>query len=175
MPDTQKRPRGKWSDEGVPHKGWRCIDVERLDERAICQMCESAEIRYAHHMEHPSYTMELVVGCQCAENMEEDYTAPRVREARLRTAAASRRTWLSRHWRISNRGNSFLKTRDGFHVVVWQNHDASWGDKVTDHQVGQEITSKYRDESERAVQVATFDALQVMKSLRDKGTVNLRL
>jgi hypothetical protein len=47
-------------------------------------MCESAEIRYADHMHHPSYPVELVVGCHCAEHMEEDYTAPRAREAKLR-------------------------------------------------------------------------------------------
>jgi hypothetical protein len=32
---------GKWSQRGVPHKGWTCIGVEDLgrEDRAICEMC----------------------------------------------------------------------------------------------------------------------------------------
>ena len=52
--------RGKWSEAGVPKKGWTCVGVEDLEEPSqLCEMCDSAEIRYAHIMEHPdsvSYT-----------------------------------------------------------------------------------------------------------------------
>jgi hypothetical protein len=48
--------RGKWSQVGVPHKGWRCIDVEDLGSpNQVCQMCESREIRFVHRMEHDDY------------------------------------------------------------------------------------------------------------------------
>ena len=44
--------RGKWSQAGVPHKGWRCVDV---DDRAavdhVCQMCESQAVRFVHKTE----------------------------------------------------------------------------------------------------------------------------
>ena len=166
----QERPRGKWSDPGIPHSGWQCVAIEELEELTTCEMCETAEIRFAHHMQHPNYGEELVVGCHCAEHMEEDYVTPREREARLRTAAASRRTWLSRTWRISLRGNLFLKTRDGFHVVVWQNHDSTWGGKVSDMRFEQEIVSKRRYDSEEAVKMAAFAAMQILKQAREKGT-----
>jgi hypothetical protein len=145
------------------------VGVEELDELDICQMCGSAEIRYAHHMSHPNYPTELIVGCHCAEHMEEDYVAPRAREARLRNATAAKQRWLSRNWRTSVKGNSFLKTRDGFHVVVWQTHDGSWGGKVTDLQFEQELTSKRRHQTPDAVKMAAFAAIQILKERREKG------
>ena len=90
---------GKWSIPGVPHKGWTCTSVEDLgapDE--VCEMCETQDIRYVHHMEHPNYPETLVVGCVCAEHMENDYEGPRRREKALRNAAQRKRRWLSRKW-----------------------------------------------------------------------------
>lgn len=75
--------RGKWSEAGVPKKGWTCVGVEDLEEPSqLCEMCDSAKIRYAHIMEHPDYPGSLQVGCVCAELMEEDYKRPREREKR---------------------------------------------------------------------------------------------
>jgi len=111
--------RGKWSRSGVPHKGWICSGVEDLEEpSATCEMCESVEIRYVHHMEHPSYPEALGVGCVCAEHMEEDYTAPRAREKRLRAAARRRITWARRDWSTSFRGNLYLNT-EGYNLSVF--------------------------------------------------------
>ena len=131
-------------------------------------MCESAQIRCAHHMRHPDYPLELIVGCLCAGHMEEDYAAPSAREAELRKTIAAKSKWLSRKWRTSQRGNSFLKTRDGFHIVVWQNHDASWSGKVTDRRFERAIGSKRHYESERAVKVAALAAVRILKAARKK-------
>ncbi|GHV31592.1 hypothetical protein AGMMS4952_20620 [Spirochaetia bacterium] len=61
--------RGKWSDKGVPHKGWKCIDIEDLGEPSLtCEMCESQEIRYVHYMKHPGYKDILKVGCDFSIN-----------------------------------------------------------------------------------------------------------
>lgn len=55
---------GKWSDPGVPHKGWSCVGIEDLGEPSqTCEMCESIDIRCAHVMSHPDYPGELAVGC----------------------------------------------------------------------------------------------------------------
>ena len=52
---------GKWSQVGVPHKGWICVSVDDLGAPdAVCEMCETREIRYVHHMEHPDYSDSLV-------------------------------------------------------------------------------------------------------------------
>lgn len=61
------RPRGKWSDPGVPHNGWTCVDFEDLGELSgLCGMCENQEIRYVHYMQHPQYSGLVGAGCDCA-------------------------------------------------------------------------------------------------------------
>ena len=113
------RRKGKWSDAGVPHKGWHCVDIEDLGEpQDICQMCESQEIRYVHHMEHPTYEGVLAVGCVCAGHMEGDVSAARGREASMRSRASKRTRWLVRKWRTSGKGNPTIKA-DGYRVTVY--------------------------------------------------------
>ena len=72
----------RWDQPGVPHKGWRCVDVvdlradgESADETdyATCQMCCNEKIRYVHIMEHPDLDENFEVGCVCAEKMSDDY------------------------------------------------------------------------------------------------------
>ena len=37
-----------------PHKGWTCTSVEDLNMPDVtCEMYETQDIRYVHHMEHP--------------------------------------------------------------------------------------------------------------------------
>ena len=44
------RGTGKWSQAGVPHKGWIWVDIEDLGEpSATCEMCETQEIRYVQY------------------------------------------------------------------------------------------------------------------------------
>ena len=47
---------GKWSQQGVPKKGWTCIGFEELGKLSTqCEMCEIQDIRYVHQMQHPDY------------------------------------------------------------------------------------------------------------------------
>jgi hypothetical protein len=40
---------GKWSEPGVPHRGWNCIDIHDVGEPShLCEMCESQMVRYIH-------------------------------------------------------------------------------------------------------------------------------
>jgi hypothetical protein len=72
---------GKWSQRGIPHKGWTCINIYDLEhDRVTCEMCESAEIRYVHVMTHPQFSGELEVGCICAGHMEQDLARAEGRE-----------------------------------------------------------------------------------------------
>ena len=87
------RPRGKWSDPGVPHKGWTCVDFEDLEDLSgICGMCESQEIRYVHYMQHPRFEGLIGAGCECAARMSEDYEGAQSRErfAKNRPSAGPR-------------------------------------------------------------------------------------
>ena len=111
--------RGKWSVAGVPHKGWKCVDLEDQGKAtAICEMCEAQSIRYVHVMEHPEYKDVLRVGCICAGHMEQDPAAARAREARATSEAARRVRWLSRSWRVSAKGNRYVTAR-GYRTTVY--------------------------------------------------------
>jgi hypothetical protein len=121
--------RGKWSQRGVPHKGWRCISTEDLGEPDLtCEMCESSAVRYAHSMEHDEYPHVLRVGVVCAGHMEQDRAGAERREQAVRSRAGKRSRWLSRRWRVSARGNEWLRA-DGYRVTVRQT-DRGWSATV---------------------------------------------
>jgi hypothetical protein len=124
-------------------------------------MCESAEVRFVHYMEHPGFSGTLAVGCVCAEHMEDDYLAPRTREKTLRHKARRRKSWAERKWRISAKGNSYLNT-EGFNIIVFGTRDTasrSWGFKVENRATGQGQFSRRRYLTEEAAKNATLDAL----------------
>jgi hypothetical protein len=121
--------RGKWSQPGVPHKGWICVDIEDLGSPSrVCEMCESQEIRYAHHMQHTDWPDVLICGCVCAGNMEEDLITARARDNSMRNRASRRSNWLSRQWKTSKKGNPWIKV-DGYRVTVYQ-RGKGWGATV---------------------------------------------
>lgn len=83
-------------------------------------MCEVADIRYVHHMTHPDYSGTLNVGCICAENMEEDYVGPRLREKRLRDRARRLKTWMHRPWTQNRYIHSWHLNTEGYHLCLDQ-------------------------------------------------------
>ena len=110
--------RGKWSQQGVPHKGWQYFDFEDLGGLdGICEMCETRRIRYVHHMKHQDYGAVLGVGSVCAENMEVDYKAAKEREKRAKSVAGRRTRWMNAKWRTSAKGDCFIN-RNGFNINV---------------------------------------------------------
>lgn len=151
---------------GVPHKGWTCVGIEDLEVPSdICGMCESAEIRFVHFMQHPDYSEVLGVGCVCAEHMEGDYAGPKERERTLRSLARRRKAWLGRAWRVSAKGNRYLNA-EGFNLTIFQKSDgqgAFWSFKVENRVTGQHQFSRRRYQTLEAAQKATFDALQWAK------------
>ncbi len=150
--------RGKWSQAGVPQKGWSCVGVEDLGEPSqLCEMCESISIRYAHYMEHPNYPDVIAVGCVCAEHLEQDYIRPRERESRLKNAARRRKAWSERTWNISAKGNSYLNT-DGFNITVFYGHN-SWHLIVRNRETDKAQKGSKGYPTEEAAKMAAFDAL----------------
>lgn len=118
--------RGKWSVRGIPHKGWRCIDIEDLGSPSeICEMCESMPIRYAHRMEHPNYPGSLLVGCVCAGHMEENLARAQRRDKQMRSRASKRKRWLTRNWITSKKGNPYIEA-DGYRITIYPNGSNRW-------------------------------------------------
>jgi len=150
--------RGKWSQTGVPHKGWTCIDIEDLGAPdVVCEMCESQEIRYVHHMSHESYPESLQVGCVCAGHMEENLAAAKGRETSMKSRAGKRKRWVSRHWKRSAKGNHWLEA-DGYRVTVYRKA-SGWG--VTIAAVGGSLEkhSQRFYATEHQAMLAAFDVI----------------
>lgn len=131
-----------WDQLGVPHKGWRCVNVIDMEEAIeTCEMCGHENIRYVHYMQNHDYPEELGVGCVCAEKMTGDYVNPKLKEKRLKSRAGRKARWLSRKWKTSRNGNPYLKV-DGVHIVIfvfkhgWKKGkfgykvDDIWGDRA---------------------------------------------
>jgi hypothetical protein len=153
----------KWAQQGVPHKGWENTGVYDLGaDRMTCEMCEAREIRYAHHMSHPAYPNELVVGCHCAEVMEEDYVGPKRREGALINAAKRRANWLQGNWRPSQKGNDFLRT-DGFVLTVFPKGNG-WSGSVIRRDPERKAFLHRVHPTEDAAKLALFDALIYVKN-----------
>ncbi len=163
---------GKWRMPGVPHKGWTHVDTEDLDEPSeTCEMCEAVEIRYVHIMEHPDYDGPLRVGCVCAENMSGDKAGPKRRERELANAAQRRRTWLTRKWRESAKGNPFLNIQ-GYNIVVYR-AGGGWSYRIAKSnplagyiagEVDQKWDSRRVYQTEDRAKLAAFDRLTVVQS-----------
>jgi DNA helicase-2/ATP-dependent DNA helicase PcrA len=105
-----------WKDPTVPHSGWTCVDVIDFGRPSkICEMCGHQIIRYGHVMKHPSYRT-LVVGCICAGKMEGNIEAAKDREREFKNKMSRRKSFNTRKWKTSAKGNQYLKISD--HIVV---------------------------------------------------------
>lgn len=154
---------GKWTEAGVPHKGWTCVDIEELEEQEhLCEMCEARHVRFVHVMEHSSYPETLRVGCVCAGHMEENPAGARKREAGFKNDRGRRQRWLNRTWRMSASGNEFLNTNDGFNIVVYPK-GAIWGARVEHRASGFHRSSKLPYDTSDRAKLAAFDAMIGMK------------
>ena len=112
--------RGKWSQAGVPHKDWECIEIEDLDtDRETCEMCEEREIRFVHYMKHPNYPHVLACGCHCAGEMEGSSQNAERRDKVMRNEARRCLNFLKRAWKASQKGNSYIDL-DGFNVTIFK-------------------------------------------------------
>jgi hypothetical protein len=143
-----------WNHPNIPHKGWTFVDV--IDTEAAestCEMCGNERIRYIHIMSHSDYLAPLNVGCICAEKMSGDYVNPKLRERKLRNAAAKRirdkkrdaeekearrQSVISAVWRESKNGNPYLSvyldykhgTRKIHAVIVKSKFTTDWAFSV---------------------------------------------
>ena len=135
-----------WKQQGIPHKGWTLENVydvredgQSEDETSYetCMMCGHEKIRYVHVVSHPDYGDELLVGCQCAEKLTDDYINPQRREKELRNRTSQRSGFLKRRWKISAKGNEYLKI-DNHHILILEDRkthkfsvkiDDNWGKK----------------------------------------------
>jgi hypothetical protein len=151
---------GKWAQPGVPHKGWRCVDIEDLGEpSATCEMCEAQEIRYVHHMEHPSYPLGAVA---CAPGTWTTTTKARG-SGKRRCATPGRGVNAGlpvtgvRH---ATAIRSLMPT--GYNIVVYRAGRA-WGFRVTNRKSSEAVSSRLPLPSFDVAKLRAFDAMIWMK------------
>jgi hypothetical protein len=166
MDEEDARCFGKWSEPGVPHKDWRCVDIEDLGKPSgTCEMCETATIRYAHVMTHDDYPETLDCGCICAGNMEADLIGAKRRERDFKLLAQRRQRWLTRSWRTSWAGNEYLNT-DGFNVVVFP-RGKRWSSKVESRD---DYRIRFAPETYDTSNEAKLGALEMILAMAKKRT-----
>lgn len=153
--------RGKWSQPGVPHKGWQFVGFDDLEEIAeTCEMCETQSIRYVHYMEHPGYPDVLGAGRDCAEHMSGDYVGPKRREREARSLADRRRRWMNGQWNYSKNGNPYVN-RHGFHIVVYK-RARRWTFKITWRETGEFTHGNAYDSFEQA-KLESFERFETLR------------
>lgn len=156
---------GKWSDPGVPHKGWRCIDLEDLGEgeSAICEMCEVREIRFVHRMEHSEYPDTLGCGCICAGHMEEDYTAAHERERQARSWSDRRRRFgISQRWRLLGNGGQY-RVKDDYVVFVDRVASGGWTFSIKNRERQTSLRARKIYPTPVGAKMTAFDAIEWMR------------
>ena len=127
----------RWSKEGIPHKGWICVDVIDLGEGVFegdtipyesCEMCDQEKIRYVHILKHPDYNGEIHVGCDCASKMTDDYISPPKVENDLRNRANRRRNFMKQEWRLkAQTGNYTLKYKGEYITIMKSKYGTGLG------------------------------------------------
>jgi hypothetical protein len=164
----KKRPTGKWTEYGVPQRGWSCVSVYDVEEPThVCEMCEVQLVRFVHVMRHPDYPEGLDVGCVCAGHMEGDYRGARLREQQFKQRVTRRARWLSRKWRTSRKGNEYLNA-DGFNVVVFR-YGRHWTARVARRDAKFERPVRRLCESADAAKLAAFDFMAEVNCESDRG------
>ena len=158
--------RGKWSQAGVPHRGWSCVSIEDLGEpSAICGMCETMEIRFVHYMQHPDHDEDLACGCIRAGNMEGDLVGADRRDKRMRSASRRRITWPDRSgWHESQNGNLTIRA-NGFRVTVFSKN-GQFSALVKDAAEDAPVWARRTYPTVRAAQLAAFDQMIWMEGKR---------
>jgi len=159
-----------WNIPGVPHKGWMLQDVVDIREEGqtesdtayeTCMMCGNEKIRYVHIVEHNDVERMFRVGCNCAEKMTEDYENPKSREAKLRSAASRRITWMNKDWKFSKNGNQFLN-KEGHHLLIYRDKFSKKYKCAVD-----DIWGKKRFDSLSQAKAAIFNVMEIMKDRGD--------
>lgn len=164
-----------WDKKDVPHKGWICVEMIDLGEDAegmdfetrkaelyeMCEMCNQEGIRYVHVMEHPEYEGQLRVGCICAENMENDYIAPREREKNLRNRQKRKMNFLKNDWQYRANGNMVLKYKGRYITIMKSKYNPScYGIAY-----GGNFIWEYRGKKIRDIRTAKLAAFEVFDAL----------
>ncbi|MBR6676322.1 MAG: UvrD-helicase domain-containing protein [Clostridia bacterium] len=143
------------NNEGSSQKSdWRCTGVSDLGApMGLCQICKRQNIRYVHHMTHPTEE-SIDVGCICAGRLEGDVEGAKHREASFKNRESRRESFMSREWKRSKNNNIYLKIKDTLIVLYQSEKSRKWKYSLDNVFCADSFSSK-----EEAMSAA-FDALE---------------
>lgn len=100
----------RWDEEGIPHKGWKPVEIVTREERdGNCEFCGN-HIKYEHHLSHEEQDLQMIAGSQCAIKLAEEYkttieSRQRAAISAVRKATRARNKWIREGWRVKDNGN----------------------------------------------------------------------
>lgn len=172
-PKKERKKGGKWNDPLVPKHNWDDLSVQDLEnERMICQMCESKQIRFAHEMIHEEYEDILLCGCCCAEKMEKDPNIPKLLEKKYKKALRQQnklKKKFEENWISSKKGNLYI-IEDQIHFVMFKDYKNQISLKGTDQIDNFEITSGRKYSDVESAKSGAFMGYQWFQNRRNKKT-----
>lgn len=155
-----------WNQEGIPHKGWKLIDVidlkAHIDEDydidyEHCMMCGHQGIRYVHLVVHENIAEEFRVGCDCAEKMTNDYLNPDKLEKELKNRASRKRNWIKKDWKVTANGNNYLRIESHFILIYVDKFSKKYKVKID------ETFGKKEFNSLVEAKIAAFNGIEYFK------------
>jgi len=112
--------------EGWPRTGWLLVaTTDNATAEFACENCGYPHVRYEHELTNRKSGQRVRVGCVCAEHLTQDFTGPKLRERALRSRAGRRMRWPTLNWRLSAKGNLYLK-KSGMVIVLKQGPRGGW-------------------------------------------------
>ncbi|RUO80958.1 hypothetical protein CWI84_02260 [Idiomarina tyrosinivorans] len=87
--------------------------------------------------------------------MEGDVAAARTRESSMKSRSGKRKRWLSRKWRISAKGNPWIKA-DGFRITVYR-RGSGWAATLSSDDNSRVLHSRRNFKTEDQAKLAAFD------------------
>lgn len=161
MSDRKPRREVFRHREDWPRAGWFLVStIDNGTAEFKCQNCGYAHVRFEHELENRESGMRVKVGCVCAEHLTEDFTGPRLRERALKSRASRRMRWPTLNWRVSAKGNLFLR-KDGWVVVIKEAPRGRWVVSYTERDASEDewIRVPGRCNTPQEAKLAAFDAL----------------
>lgn len=117
----------RWNKEGLPHKGWRYVDVEDLGDGLApgerinyeqCEICGNEKIRYVHILTHPEIDGNIRVGCDCASKLTDDYVNPQQRERDLKNRLNRKKNFAKQDWYVHPRSGNLVLPYKGDYITI---------------------------------------------------------
>ncbi|MER9459660.1 hypothetical protein NKI80_07120 [Mesorhizobium sp. M0387] len=139
------------------------MNVEDLGEpQMICEMCDSAEIRFVHFMQNDRYPGTLACGAICAGHMESDLLRAEKRDKKMRSDASRRQRFPTRAgWRVNEKGNHLIKT-NGYRVTVFKK-GLAWGAVVSRPPIATPYFTREKFSNVTAAKMAAFDTMRFVE------------